>query len=89
MIDYSQILIRNFDANWVLNGDDYEGLVWLSDSKKPTKKELDDLWPSTQKLIEEEQDQILSRQKTAEDKLNQIGLTVEDLQALGFIQTNA
>ena len=29
-------------AEWVLNGDDYDGLTWLSeDIKKPTKKALD------------------------------------------------
>jgi hypothetical protein len=32
-------------AQWSLSGDRYEGLEWLDDSPKPTKKTLDDAWP--------------------------------------------
>jgi len=35
-------------AEWVLDGDDYAGLTWLSDSKKPTEAELTALWPEVQ-----------------------------------------
>ena len=35
-------------AQWTLNGDDYEGLEWLDDSPKPTKKALEALWPEVQ-----------------------------------------
>jgi hypothetical protein len=51
MIDYSQILTLNYlNFNWVLNGDSYDGLDWISDSPKPTQEELDALWPSTQEV---------------------------------------
>ena len=33
---------------WTLDGDDYEGLTWLDDSPKPTKKALDALWPEVE-----------------------------------------
>ena len=36
------------DTLWVLTGDDYEGLEWLDDSPKPTKKALEALWPEVQ-----------------------------------------
>jgi hypothetical protein len=36
------------DAEWTLNGDDYEGLTWLDGSPKPTKKALEALWPKVQ-----------------------------------------
>jgi hypothetical protein len=49
MIDYSQILTLNYiNFQWILNGDSYDGLVWLSDTPKPAQEELDALWPSTQ-----------------------------------------
>lgn len=49
MLDYSLILTTNYpNTQWILVGDAYEGLEWLSDSPKPTKAELDALWPSTQ-----------------------------------------
>ena len=33
---------------WTLDGSDYNGLTWLDDSPKPTKKTLDDAWPQVQ-----------------------------------------
>lgn len=48
MIDYAAILTLNYPgALWTLDGDDYDGLVWLDDSRKPTRAALDKLWPST------------------------------------------
>jgi hypothetical protein len=42
-------------AEWTLNGDDYEGLTWLSDSPKPTKAQLEALWPTVQYEVAYEQ----------------------------------
>jgi hypothetical protein len=43
------ILSRKFeDSQWTLNGDDYSGLTWLSDTPKPTEKALEALWPEVQ-----------------------------------------
>ena len=49
MTDYAAVLaaIRP-GAQWTLDGDAYEGLTWLDDSPKPTKKTLDDAWPQVQ-----------------------------------------
>ena len=45
MIDYSAILATNYaEQQWTLNGDTYDGLVWLSDTPKPTQAELDAQW---------------------------------------------
>ena len=45
MIDYSAILATNYyNDQWTLNGDSYDGLVWLSDTAKPTQAELDAQW---------------------------------------------
>lgn len=49
MTDYAAVLTANYpDAEWTLNGDTYDGLTWLSDTPKPTKKTLDDGWPAVQ-----------------------------------------
>ena len=49
MIDYTRILTSKYPtAVWIFNGDDYEGLTWLSDTPKPTQAELDALWPQVQ-----------------------------------------
>jgi hypothetical protein len=44
-MDITQILSRKFEgASWTLNGEDYAGLTWLSDTPKPTKATLEKLW---------------------------------------------
>ena len=49
MIDYPSILTLNYpDTLWSLNGDFYDGLVWLDPTPKPTQEELDALWIPTQ-----------------------------------------
>ena len=44
-MDIPLILNKNyFGAEWVLDGDSYEGLTWLDDSPKPTEAELTSQW---------------------------------------------
>ena len=80
MIDYTKILnVKYAGSQWTLNGDNYEGLTWLSDTPKPTKKQLDNLWESVQKEL----------QKNVQDKklakialLKRLGLTQEEFDIL-------
>lgn len=46
--DYAWIISEKFpNAEWTLDGDDYDGLNWMStDIKKPTREELDALYLS-------------------------------------------
>jgi len=47
MTDYAAVLAANYSgAEWSLNGDDYAGLVWHSDSPMPSQEELDAAWPA-------------------------------------------
>jgi hypothetical protein len=46
MIDYPAILSANYvGAVWSMNGNNYDGLVWLDETPKPTQAELDAQWP--------------------------------------------
>ena len=48
-MDIAKILGRRYGADiWTINGDDYTGLTWLSDTPKPTKKALEALWAEVQ-----------------------------------------
>lgn len=48
-MDIASILTRRYSGSvWTLNGDDYAGLTWLSESPKPTEKQLLALWPEVQ-----------------------------------------
>jgi len=84
MVDYTQILKRKFSGEWTLNGDDYSGLTWLSDTPKPSKKTLDDLWATVSAEMDAENEAKSNAKATAQAKLQALGLTVEDLQALGL-----
>jgi len=47
--DYHAILpVLKPNAEYVLVGDDYDGLTWLDKSPKPTQAELDAAWPQVQ-----------------------------------------
>jgi hypothetical protein len=55
-MDIPTILSRKFEGSeWTLSGDEYAGLTWLSESKQPTEKELQALWPTVQYEVAYEQ----------------------------------
>lgn len=44
-MDIPLILAKNyFGSEWTLDGDDYSGLTWISETSKPTEKELLSQW---------------------------------------------
>lgn len=44
--NYPAVLAANYPTDtWVMDGDTYDGLEWLSDTPKPTQAELDAAWP--------------------------------------------
>jgi hypothetical protein len=84
MIDYTLILRTRYQGEWTLNGDDYDTLDWLSDTPKPTKKELDDQWQSVLAEIEAAKQAKIDAKQAAQAKLTALGLTLDDLKALGL-----
>jgi len=38
-------------SEWTLDGDDYAGLTWLSDTPKPTEQEIADAYPVAVKAV--------------------------------------
>lgn len=76
MIDYSEILARKYQGSeWTLDGDDYAGLTWLSDTNKPTKKELDDLWPI---VLAEIEDAKTAKIQAKVALLERLGITADE-----------
>jgi len=48
-MDIATILTSKYAGSlWNLNGNDYTGLTWLSETPKPTKKALEALWVEVQ-----------------------------------------
>jgi hypothetical protein len=83
MTDYAAVLTANYpNAEWTLNGDNYDGLTWLSDTPKPTQQELDDAWPAVQQA---EADAVAAKETAKQsgiDKLTALGLTVDEVSAV-------
>jgi len=71
-------------GGWILTGDDFNGVTWLDDRPRCTKAEYEagfaqyDAWKA-------EQDAKAEADKTsAQAKLAALGLTADDLKALGL-----
>ena len=80
MIDYTKILQYKYpNTEWTLNGDNYEGLTWLSDTPKPTKSTLDGLWQEVQDLIKAKAE-AKATQKAA--LLERLGITEDEARLL-------
>ena len=79
-MDIATILTRKYPGKeWTLDGDDYTGLTWLSDSPKPSKKTLEGLWAEVQAEIAEERQAKEDARVSAIGKLQALGLTVEEV----------
>ena len=79
-MDITQVLSKRYPGSeWTLNGDNYSGLAWLSDSPKPTEEELLALWPTVQEEIAAEAQAKIDAKTSAIAKLEALGLTVDEI----------
>jgi hypothetical protein len=87
-MDIPAILISKYPGSeWTLDGDDYQGLTWLSESTCPSKKELEDLWEEVQTEMESKAQSKIDAKASAISKLQALGLTVEEVEvALGLTE---
>ena len=80
MIDYPVVLATNYpDAEYILVGDTYDGLTWLSDTPKPSQAELDAAWPAVQQAQADAVAADAASKQSAIDKLAALGLTVDEI----------
>ena len=82
---YSDVLTQMYaGSEWSMSNEDYSTLEWLSDSPKPTQKELDSKMDATAKVLADKELAKQNAKKAAEAKLAALGLTTDDLKALGL-----
>ena len=75
-MDYALILKEKYPGSeWTLNGETYDGLEWLSDSKKPTKAQLDAQWNEVQELVANREAEKVARRQAILDRL---GITEDE-----------
>lgn len=71
-------------GGWIITGNDFANVTWVDDRPRCTKAEFDagfekfDDWKAEQEL------KAQSAKNAAQAKLTALGLTAEDLKALGF-----
>lgn len=72
-------------SKWSLSGDSIDGLNWLdTNTEKPTQKEIDEGWISLQAKMQSDITEAEVAKAAAEAKLEALGLTPNDLKALGL-----
>lgn len=62
---------------WTLNGETYDGLTWLSDTTKPTEKEIKAAEPAALAADQAEKDQIVAATAAAIAHAKSLGFTDE------------
>jgi hypothetical protein len=71
-------------GGWIITGDDFDNVVWVDDRPRCTKAEFEagfaqfDNWKAEQEKSKQE------AKETAQAKLAALGLTTDDLKALGL-----
>jgi hypothetical protein len=87
-MNIATILSTNYiGSEWILDGDDYAGLTWLSETPKPTKKQLESQWEEVQAKIAAEEKRKIDAKASAIEKLAALGLTPEEVKvAFGLEQ---
>jgi len=84
MATYTEILKRRYQAEWSITDEDYNSIIWYSKTPKPTQSELDQLSDEVDLQIEAEIKAKADKKNAAEAKLAALGLTADDLRALGL-----
>lgn len=70
------------DDEWILDGDSYEGLTWLSDTPKPTEQELIDVYPAAIAAVQAAEAARTAARESAIAKLSALGLNESEINAI-------
>lgn len=81
MIDYVLILETKYKGNqWTLHGDSYEGLIWHSDTPKPTREELDSQWEEVLSIQKQNQCKNTAKQLLLDSDWSELPSVIEVLE---------
>ena len=70
------------NEEWTLNGNEYSGLTWLSDTPKPTEQELIDVYPAAIAAIQDAEAERVAARESAMLKLAALGLNESEVAAI-------
>ena len=72
------------DGGWIIVGDDYETITWVDDRPRCTKEQFEAGFAQYEEMVLQQKQQALTNKAAAEAKLAALGLTSDDLKALGL-----
>ena len=73
-----------FGKEWTLVGDDYADLVWTSNGEKPSLAQIEAEIAAIPQRKAEKEAADAANKNAAQAKLTALGLTADDLKALGL-----
>lgn len=71
------------DGGWVIYGDDFDSIQWIN-CQPVTKEEFEDGFAQYDAWKAQAEAEAIAKKAAAEAKLAALGLTAEDLKALGL-----
>jgi hypothetical protein len=71
-------------GGWIIVGDTFEGITWVDDRPRCTQAEFEAGFTQYETWKTEQQTKAATAKATAEAKLAALGLTADDLRALGL-----
>lgn len=71
-------------GGWVITGDDFDSIRWDEGVTPVTKKEFEEGFAKADKWLADRDAETAAKKATAEAKLAALGLTADDLKALGL-----
>jgi hypothetical protein len=71
-------------GGWIIVGDSFDGVTWVDDRPRCTKEEFEAGFEQFDNWKIEQEAKATSAKTTAEEKLAALGLTADDLKALGL-----
>ena len=72
------------EGGWILVEDDFDGIIWVDDRPRCTKAQFEAGFAKYDAWKAEQETQTTAAKATAEAKLLALGLTTDDIKALGL-----
>ena len=72
------------DGGWIISGDDFENIIWVDERPRCTKEQFQAGFVQVEAAKAQAEAEAAAKKAAAEAKLAALGLTADDLKALGL-----
>ena len=71
-------------GGWIISGDDFENVVWVDDRPRCSKEQFEAVFADYDAWKAQQEAKAAADKTAAQSKLAALGLTADDLKALGL-----